>query len=323
MRISQHRSTFLQSFILLLPTLASASNDVCDARVGGKSYNFQSLGTPRSVVWTRETPPSEKKTTFTIDLCKPLKKLKGVPKGEDCPVGSYICAITRLYNPIENINGTIESAIGVAGEYQHSTSEALNPKWTSLKSSPSADDRQKDGLRLEMNGAKYPPDSSGKKQKAVIEFLCNAKEEERRRGVRPREDDDDGEDEEDPNAPDEVDDGKGGRLKFIEYVDVEGTMTLNLEWKTKYACEDVKPDPASSTGHWGFFTWLIIIVFLVTAAYLIFGSWLNYNRYSARGWDLVPHSESIRDIPYLLRDWMRRVVNTVQGGGSRGGYSAV
>lgn len=29
------------------------------------------------------------KTTFTIDLCKPLKKLKGVPKGEDCPAGSY------------------------------------------------------------------------------------------------------------------------------------------------------------------------------------------------------------------------------------------
>lgn len=131
-----------------------------------------------------------------------------------------------------------------------------------MKSSPSPDDRQKDGLRLEMHGAKYPPNNSGKKQKAVIEFLCNAKEEERRRGlpgVRPREDDDDGEDEEDPNAPDEVDDGKGGRLKFIEYVDVEGTMTLNLEWKTKYACEDVEPDPATSTRHWGFFTWLIIM----------------------------------------------------------------
>lgn len=304
---------------------------MCDARVGGKSFHFEALGTPRSVVWEESSPLTVTKTTFTIDLCKPLKKLKGVPKGEDCPAGSYICAIKRLYNPIEHVNGTIESAIGVAGEYEHSTAEPLNPKWTSLKSSPSSDDRQKDGLRLEMNGAKYPPDKNGKKQKAVIEFLCNAKEEERRRGlpgVRPREDDDDGdddggEDDEDPNAGTEVDDGKGGRLKFIEYVDVEGTMTLNLEWRTPYACEDAKPDPGPSPGHWGFFTWLIIIVFLVTAAYLIFGSWLNYNRYSARGWDLVPHSESIRDIPYLLRDWMRRVINTIQGGGSRGGYSAV
>lgn len=30
------------------------------------------------------------------------------------------------------------------------------------------------------------------------------------------------------------------------------------------------------------------------AAYLIFGSWLNWQRHSARGWDLVPHSETLR-----------------------------
>ena len=64
-------------------------------------------------------------------------------------------------------------------------------------------------------------------------------------------------------------------------------------------------------------------VFMGVAAYLIFGSWLNYNRYSARGWDLVPHSETIRDIPYLFRDWVRRVVGTIRGGGSRGGYSVL
>lgn len=64
-------------------------------------------------------------------------------------------------------------------------------------------------------------------------------------------------------------------------------------------------------------------VFLATAAYLIFGSWLNYNRYGARGWDLLPHGDTIRDIPYLLKDWMRRVLNTVQGTGSRGGYSTI
>ena len=63
--------------------------------------------------------------------------------------------------------------------------------------------------------------------------------------------------------------------------------------------------------------------FLGTASYLIFGSWLNYNRYGARGWDLLPHGDTIRDVPYLLKDWGRRVVDTVQGGGARGGYSAV
>jgi len=64
-------------------------------------------------------------------------------------------------------------------------------------------------------------------------------------------------------------------------------------------------------------------VFLGTAAYLILGSWLNYNRYGARGWDLLPHGDTIRDVPYLLQDWVKGVVRLLQGGGSRGGYSAV
>ncbi len=63
--------------------------------------------------------------------------------------------------------------------------------------------------------------------------------------------------------------------------------------------------------------------FLGIAAYLIFGSWLNYNRYGARGWDLLPHGDTIRDIPYLVKDLSRKVVDTVSGGGARGGYSAV
>jgi len=64
-------------------------------------------------------------------------------------------------------------------------------------------------------------------------------------------------------------------------------------------------------------------VFLAIASYLIFGSWLNYNRYGARGWDLLPHGDTLRDIPYLMKDLIRRILNTLQSTGSRGGYSAV
>ena len=64
-------------------------------------------------------------------------------------------------------------------------------------------------------------------------------------------------------------------------------------------------------------------LFLAIAAYLIFGSWLNYNRYGARGWDLLPHGDTIRDIPYIVKDIGRKVVDVVQTPGSRGGYSAV
>ena len=38
----------------------------------------------------------------------------------------------------------------------------------------------------------------------------------------------------------------------------------------------------------------ICSVFLATASYLIFGSWLNYNRFGARGWDLVPHGDTFQ-----------------------------
>ncbi len=125
-----------------------------------------------------------------------------------------------------------------------------------------------------MHGAKYPPNATGKKQKAVIDFICPKKGEERRRGL-PSDnstrqgdvdgdggedgDEDDDKDEEDPEAGNEVDDGKDGILKFVKYEDVENTMILNLEWTTPYACEDAKQDPETKTRHWGFFTWLVIM----------------------------------------------------------------
>jgi hypothetical protein len=107
---------------------------------------------------------------------------------------------------------------------------------------------------------------------------------------------------------------------------------LKLTWYTKLVCPDSSsPDDGKSgddsdvpsSSSWGFFTWLVIIVFLGTAAYLILGSWFNYQRFGARGWDLLPHGDVIRDIPYLIGDWVRKVLNTVQGSGARGGYTAV
>lgn len=65
-------------------------------------------------------------------------------------------------------------------------------------------------------------------------------------------------------------------------------------------------------------------VFLLAATYIIFGSWLNYNRYGARGWDLIPHGDTIRDLPYIVKDFGSSMAGRVQvGGESRGGYSAV
>ncbi|KAL8654078.1 MAG: hypothetical protein Q9226_003576 [Calogaya cf. arnoldii] len=307
--------------------------DCSSIRDDKQSFDISALGSPISVMTSEDHSPSPTKTntTFTIDICKHLKKAKGIPKEEDCPTGSRVCAIRRLVNTFEN-STSFEDAIPIAGQYTLNGGTELDPEITRLKTSSTASDREKEGFRVALHGPKYP-DKNGQKQKAVIEFLCLDKAEEKnkkaeKRGLTTRKDEDENGDEEDHSATGEIaDDGHGGTLKYLDYSTVGEEKVLSLEWRTKYACEDAAKkggdDKSSSSGHWGFFTWFIIIIFLGTAAYLIFGTWLNYNRYSARGWDLVPHSETIRDIPYIFKDWMRRVVNTLQGGGSRGGYSAV
>lgn len=172
-------------------------------------------------------------------------------------------------NRVEN-DTQIIGAIGIAGEFGQSTGEALNPRATRLKTSPSPTDRKQEGVRLLLHGAKYPPNKDGKKQQAVIDFLCDRKDPEKRNHipeVRPRDkaDGDGDDDEEDPlpNDRQETDDGEGGKLKFLSYEDVEGTQVLSLEWTTKYACEDSSAGGGggdkSSSGHWGFFTWFIIM----------------------------------------------------------------
>lgn len=104
---------------------------------------------------------------------------------------------------------------------------------------------------------------SGKdKHRAVVEFLCPPKDDERRRQRRDEDDTDDNEGEDDGTAiGEEVDDGAGGRLKYVSYEFAGEVKVLNLEWTTIYACEDAKDEEEkkSSSGHWGFFTWLIIM----------------------------------------------------------------
>lgn len=218
----------------------------------------------------------------------------------------------------------------MAGNFDASTGTSLDPRVSRLK----AQDSNSDGLQIELNGGYY----NKKKQRAVIQLQCDKDRtgnEERRR----KRDDDEDDDKKEPDPE------PSSSLTFVSYGPVEGKEAIEVvrfNWRTKYACEDyADSDEAKKTG-WGFFTWFILLyvfpwlllenphtdiggdsAFLGIAAYLIFGSWLNYNRYGARGWDLLPHGDTLRDLPYLVKDFSRKVVDTVSGGGSRGGYSAV
>ncbi|OAA57639.1 autophagy protein [Niveomyces insectorum RCEF 264] len=324
----------------------------------GHMFDFSPLRGPHSVVTAQHTPPTEQNVTYTLDLCGQLKRKGDVPKGEECPNGSWACAIKR-WRAADGSTG-IGQVIPLAGNLENHGGGPLDYKATRLKTADAHGDAEREGVRLVLQGGRYPLDGPVKarqNQRVVVELVCdpNLEGTEGEWGV---------EEYEGPGPAMAAARAAGGvfavaaaaadmtatataaptpapnnpvhpgetqltrpddppALVFQGYDehDADGAVgTLRLTWSTKYACENVA---GGRREHWGFFTWFVILVFLGTAAYLIFGSWLNYNRYGARGWDLVPHSDTLRDVPYLLQDWVRRLINTLQGSGSRGGYSAV
>ena len=187
-----------------------------------------------------------------------------------------VCARELLTNTAEH-KEMAGNTIPIAGEYYHLTGDSLDPKWTRLKTSASNSDREKEGLRLEMSGPKFEK----VKQKAIIEFICKPDtdyDRKRRRsgsdffGVDnkaadedkdPNEGADDGDDDEEEDKSGEItDDGHGGKLKYISWdTEKDQTRVLRLQWDTKYVCEDAEnlDDDKSSSGHWGIFTWFIIM----------------------------------------------------------------
>jgi len=301
---------------------AAVSIDCERIRVDGKKFDLSGLAGRHSIsIHDTSRPPAEYNTTYTLDLCAPLKKLEGIRNQDQCPQGTRVCGVVRSWNPADDPDKEhveVENVIPIAGNFDSSTGASLDPRVTRLK----AQDSNSDGLQIEFNGGSY----NNMKQRAVINLQCDKSRtgnEARRKMKRA----DDGGDKK-KGDDDKVEVPSNSSLQFVSYGQTEGKdkmEVLRLNWLTKYACEDyADSDEATEkkTG-WGFFTWFILIAFLGIAAYLIFGSWMNYNRYGARGWDLLPHGDTIRDIPYLFKDWSRKVVDTVSGGGPRGGYSAV
>ncbi|KAL2137628.1 hypothetical protein VTI28DRAFT_8729 [Corynascus sepedonium] len=345
---------------LNLPFLAAAAEKnsplACDNIVtgaqGGHKYNLRALAGPHAVVTYEYTRPTYHNTSYTIDVCGALESKKGEGnKEERCPEGTRVCAIKHRWDPeTEKIVGVDQVIPIVAG-----SDEAI--LWEA-KRLPGDEDgkeakegKKKEGLRLTLQGAtKYQE----RIQRTVVDFRCNPelegtegewesldeyvpgdKDARRRREEKDDDkkekegDDKDGGDKEGPvSTPEKQLKKDGAALIWKGYKrgkDADGAEmdTLYLTWYTKHVCDAAADEPAGESKGWGFFTWFVIIFFLAIASYLIFGSWLNYNRYGARGWDLLPHGDTLRDAPYIIKDLIRRVLNTLQSTGSRGGYSAV
>lgn len=271
-------SLSLLSTLLLLP-ISSLADFTGTAEADGVKFDFKELK-QHSVVVTVKEAPSETKKTYTINPNGAIEWDKDIDSNDRCADGTQVCLVDWPSHDGKPDPKPLH-IIPIADAKSSKDSE---PEYTIMRDS----DKKVLGLNVTLHGGEY----ANAKQSAIVEFLCDDKE--------------------DGNSED--------ALKVVSY----DQSTLVLEWKTKHACEGaMDKTPGDSKGGWGFFTWFIVIVFLAVAAYLIFGSWLNYNKYGARGWDLLPHSDTLRDLPYLIKDFLRRAVNTFQGSGGRGGYSAI
>jgi autophagy-related protein 27 len=190
-----------------------------------------------------------------------------------------VCGIAYDYNTVENTS-SIYSVKPFAGEFQNENNLHLEPQYTRLKGSDSHADADKEGVRIELHGGRYPfKERKGLKQKVFIEMICDPDRtglegdlgdgrvplkhgDKQKRVPHAKEDDEDS----DPNADD-----KDRSLRFIsERTEGDGKNemgVLRLEWRTKYACEgyadgggdDDDDDNSDKNKHWGFFTWFIIM----------------------------------------------------------------
>lgn len=79
----------LHCSILFPALIAAVGNLDCGNIVtDGKQWDLSKLGGPRSVMTSHETPPTIHNTTYTIDICRPLKRSGEVKNGYECPVGT-------------------------------------------------------------------------------------------------------------------------------------------------------------------------------------------------------------------------------------------
>lgn len=132
--------------------------------------------------------------------------------------------------------------------------ESKNPEITRLKKA----DPDREGLSVRLWGGQYIDDDKAKKDAgAEIEFQCDPT----RSGLEGLETI------EDPavNTKDAGDYSNGDQLRSLQFKSFgpsdNNTYLLKLDWKTRYACDDYLSGKkgSSSSSHWGFFTWFIVM----------------------------------------------------------------
>jgi hypothetical protein len=74
--------------VLLAPLQVSAGIRCDQIRVDNVNFDLSKLGGPHSVVTSRWHPPTYTNTSYTLDICRPLKRKGDVKTGDECPNGT-------------------------------------------------------------------------------------------------------------------------------------------------------------------------------------------------------------------------------------------
>ncbi|GAA5874039.1 hypothetical protein JCM3774_001591 [Rhodotorula dairenensis] len=275
--------------------LAHAAWDCSPLSVGEHSFDLAPLKGVHT--WEREsqTPPTVTKNRYALSLCSPLPDPSSDAPEDDCPSGTRLCM--RTFTTRAGLDDRVLSVVPIitddadAVPYQKGDTNTAE-EWI-----------------FEMGGGTY----NGIDQRVKIDFKCDKGAKETQPSV----------DDYDPKAG-----------------------ILDLSWTTSSACptsksENPSPpnqdgdnnqgepprgggddgnsarDPVGSSTGLGFFGWFLTLLFLGFAGYLILGAYHNRTTYGATGWDMVPHRDVWRDLPYVVSDLFKG------RGASRNGYSAL
>ena len=74
--------------LAVLPQHAAAMFQCDHVVVDNQKFDLSALDGAHSVVMSRDQGASYLNTTYTVDICRPLKKKGDVPKDQECPNGS-------------------------------------------------------------------------------------------------------------------------------------------------------------------------------------------------------------------------------------------
>ncbi|KZS98695.1 hypothetical protein SISNIDRAFT_448992 [Sistotremastrum niveocremeum HHB9708] len=274
-------------FLLCLPGVYSQAFD-CKVSISGQNYDLAELYGEHTISRSRVTPPTTIVDTIRFDLCEDLVQLDGVAERDQCPAGTRAC-LTKT-NQKANEPDRIVSVVPIA------QTDILATEWSAL----TGDSK---GISLILHGPSWPkepsPGQHSHDQSLSVRVICP------------------------PN---------GGESQSPSLVSHQNGQ-WNIDWLHRVACPrdesnpgggDENGTPAKSTGSG--VGWFFLVLLLAFLTYFALGAYYNYNHYGATGWDLVPHRDFWRDVPFLIRDVVSHLCTTLRPRGSgsgRGGYVAV